>query len=533
MKKPTLFSKFVLSCTVYLSLITALPVLSATVTDSADTASSPVVATWGDRNKVISDDYLQWLAYLNLEDSAETLKEFVFMLDLADKAVRRGVDKESDVQMEITATRNKILGEALKRQMNDRITIPATEIEKFLQENAKAFHRPRKVLLRDIYMTLPNDPVQAEAVRRRMQAIRQQLKSGADFKRLARLESQSQSRFRDGLLGRVAIEELPKPVAPVVEKLQPGGISDVIEYNNGLMILYCERIDEAVNPTQAKQRELTRKNLHRVRSTQDWAALEENLLSEKHASVEVSERELEGLLAIRFPGVDQAAIPAARREKVKSDWILGTLLADHARSEGLDSTPQVVTALRWSPMRILAKRQLADQVKKKFSSPLEDELRRYYEDKKRRYRSFPQYKLAVIYFGKADKAVIRRAWDVTEQIDHDRLSFEEAARQYSKHPSARSDGLLGWVALGKMFKWDVIVMKAIRQLNPGEHTGLLRTTTGIWIYQLKEKQDARQLGFEEARDAVQKDLVTQRIEQLEDEIRQAAYASLNIKRRTD
>lgn len=507
--------------------------MSAAPTDPAARATSLVVATWGDQNKVISDDYLQWLAYLSLDDSAETLKEFVFMLNLAEKAVQRGIDKENDVQMEISGARYRILGEALRRQRNDHIRISSSEIDKFLQKNTKAFHRPRKLLLRDIYMTLPSDPAQAEAVRKRMEVIRQQLKSGEDFKRLARLESQSQSRFRDGMLGRVAIEELPNSIAPVVEKLQPGDISDVIEYNDGLMILYCERIDGAVTPTQEEQRELARKKLHRMRIKRDWVALEARLMSEKHASVEVSVEELESLLATDFPGVDPVAIPAAHREKVKSDWILGVLLADQARHEGLGSTPQVVSALRWSPVRILARYELAAQVKEKIVNPSADELRRYYEDQKWRYRSFPQYKLAVIYFGKADEAVLKQAWDVTEQVKHHQLSFEEAARLYSKHASSQSNGLIGWVTIGKLFKLDAIVMKAIRQLEPGENTGLLRTKSGLWTYQLKEKQDTRQLSFEEALDTVQKDLVSERIEQLEDKIRQEAYVSLNIKRHAD
>ena len=88
--------------------------------------------------------------------------------------------------------------------------------------------------------------------------------------------------------------------------------------------------------------------------------------------------------------------------------------------------------------------------------------------------------------GNADQqtAIEQLAYDVRRQVSNG-LQFSEAAITYSDAPDALEGGSLGWRKLGQL---PSLFAEALKGMNVGDTTGILRSPNGFHILKLEDKR---------------------------------------------
>lgn len=529
-----------------LGLAMLAPGLEATPQEAgAPTAEPRVLATWKD-GRITQDELDGWRTFSNggqaeeprepSEPADAEIRELASWKILVALAEEGRLDEDRRTRFQLEAARQMALVPVLRREVVSEVTVAEEEVEAIRREHPEAFRRPRKLKLRNIYKHLGTS-AEAGTVRRRMQEIHAALLAGAAFEDLAEAESESQSAPRGGALGYVNPDELPPPVAEVVRSLSPGEVSNPVEHGDGLSIFLCEEVREAHVPTPEEVREKVRSQLARLRSREAWAAYQAELFEAAAPRIEpgspTTVLEMPGYrldagdlaaLATLGPGRADGTLGPQRARELLRTWTMNVLSVRRAVELGLDQAPDITLALHWRRQEILARTELARRLGSVVPDPTDEVLRNYLDDHRNRYRELAAYDLRVIELGKPDegaagRVMLREATAVARGIATGELTFEEAARRHSIHPSAPVGGEIGWRPKREVAAaWGPTAKGAILQLSPGEATPLLHLDSGLWIFALEGEREARNLSFEEARDQVRDAWVGERLPEIEETI---------------
>lgn len=491
------------------------------------------VAVW-DGGRIAQEQYASWLALTGLQDSPESIRKLALIKSMAQSARERGMAESPEVRLAVEAARHRVLLPALDAYMRGEVSITDEEIEHLRESHPEAFGQPRKLFLRGIYKQFRQGEIERADLRRRMQALRAQIVGGADLATLAAEESESQSRFRDGSIGFVDPESLPPAVRDGVRDLQIGEVSPLIELPGGLAFYACERIKPATQPDAEEVRHRFRQNLYRQKRAELNAQLEEQLAKRieispsadpvlKVGDYTLPPKWIEPLIRQRLPDRNPSELTARQRQRLLREWGTRVAMADHAESIGLGEADDRAAALRWRLEQALATNELRHRVDNRVSEPSGAQLRDLFEQRKHRLRNPPAYRVAAIQFappGELQSAdAVEQAREILARIHAGEISFDEAAREFSMHPSKRNGGALGWTTQRQLGSLDAGLLRPVRELAPGEHTGLMRLESGLWVLKLLEQRDAAPMTFEQAREQLAQDLKAQQIERLETEVR--------------
>jgi parvulin-like peptidyl-prolyl isomerase len=376
-----------------------------------------------------------------------------------------------------------------------------------------------------------------------MAELHRQLVAGADFEEMAERESESQSRVRGGSLGFLAPDELPPPVAAALADLGPGELTEPVEHGDGVSLFLCEEVRAATVPSAAEVRDKLRANLRRQRARERWSALQADLLQRAAPRLrpgsgdtvldmdgyQLDRTALVALVPFRLPGRTLADLDEAEVERLLKMWATGVVCARNAVELGLDQEPAIAAALRWGEVATLAHLELVHRVDQRLEEPDDEAVLRYYQDHRERYRQLASYRLAAIHLGTGEtREQVEQARAVARQLDSGALSFDAAARAHSVDPSAADGGRLGWLGLRQLAGYGPIASRAVRQLRPGQRTGLLHLESGLWIFELRGVRDTRPQTFDEARPQARAGLRRLRIRELEQVIRTEQLQSLDL-----
>lgn len=504
-----------------------------------------VLATWngGSLDRATYDG---WPAATQ-PPTAESIRNLALVLALADAAERRGLAERADVVLEIEAERHRVLVPALDRYLDAQVVIDEDEIDALVETYPDAFQRPRRLFLSGIFKRLPADEAGREALRREMESLRAQVVDGAELGPLAETHSESQSRFREGRLGFVDPAELPGPVRAGVENLQPGEVSALIEHAGGLAFYRCDRDQAARQPGPEDLRFSFRQNLFRQRRAEIQQALDEELQAriridmQADPVLQVGERTLpagwlDALARVRIDGRTDP-LNARQQRRLVEEWAKRTVLADHAESLGLELEPMAVRTLAWSRVHALATAELRDRVDARIGEPSEAALEALFEAWSPRLRNPATEHLRLIQFADSDGAtepgVVERARAVLAELRDGGVEFEAAARAHSVHPTAARGGDLGWLTRTQIGGIDVQLLRAVRALEPGQNSGLLRTAGGLWLVRLDGRRPAEPKSFEASRPELEAGWRAERIRELELEVKSEALDRMALQVRLD
>ncbi len=142
----------------------------------------------------------------------------------------------------------------------------------------------------------------------------------------------------------------------------------------------------------------------------------------------------------------------------------------------------------------------------------EDDLKEYYNQHLSEFRVEERVKAAHILFkteGKTAeeiKALEETARDVLDKIKSG-ADFGEMGRQYSEDSSAAQGGEIGWIVRGQTVKE---FEDAAFSMKPGEVSDLIRTSYGIHIVKVLDKQKAHLQTFDEVKGQIREQLAKQK-----------------------
>ncbi|AMC36656.1 peptidylprolyl isomerase [Janthinobacterium sp. B9-8] len=136
-----------------------------------------------------------------------------------------------DIRREITLTRLK------EREIDNRIVISDNEIDEYIKLNTGK--EQQEFRLAHILIPLPENasPEQITAKRTRALAAIEELKSGKDFASIAAVYSSAPDATSGGSLGWRAAGSLPPAFTQLLEKLNPGEITDLVRSPGGFHIV--------------------------------------------------------------------------------------------------------------------------------------------------------------------------------------------------------------------------------------------------------------------------------------------------------
>ncbi|MBW2031420.1 MAG: peptidyl-prolyl cis-trans isomerase [Deltaproteobacteria bacterium] len=163
----------------------------------------------------------------------------------------------------------------------------------------------------------------------------------------------------------------------------------------------------------------------------------------------------------------------------------------------------------------------------------EEEIRKYYEDHKERYRTEERVHLAGIFLvaGSRDQ---RDEMLRVEETGNRLLAelrnggdFASLARMYSRGPGAEDGGNLGVFELGQL---DPTLSKVLKGLREGETSGLIRRPNGYQIIRLLKREGGQVKSLGQVRDAIYRILYRQEIDHLYSswikELRASSYTKI-------
>lgn len=502
---------------------------------------------------VTATQYASWLRYRGSRAEelprSQEIENMVFVTVLAREARDAAMAEEGPARAELALLVDRRLAAALRRHRSESIVVTEQEIEEALAGSPGAFQKPPRVRLRTLFKRLPpNADVSArQALRRELEALRTRVGEGTAFAELARTDSDSQARFRDGLIGNVGPGELPAEIERIAFSLEPGEVSDIVEVADGYSLFYCEERLPPVVRSPAEVHGLVAESLHRFETKQDWKRYRQALLDRAAPRFDVGPNEDSEIVA-RYDGgtISRTDLSAWRRilavpspndpsEEVTqstAEQLLETrLAAAEARRLGLDRDPTLTERLEWEEAVYLATRRLAALVAGEVTRPSEAEIRSYFEAHRDRFVRRQHFDLSVI-LRTATEEDLPRVYAETlalrDRIEHGEVDFATAARAHSEHPSSANGGRLGWVARFRMAALGRNVFNTILEMQPGETSRLVQQDRALWIVRLHGVEPERPLTWEEAREAVEAALGNEITQRVKDAIESRLRSGLEI-----
>ncbi len=138
----------------------------------------------------------------------------------------------------------------------------------------------------------------------------------------------------------------------------------------------------------------------------------------------------------------------------------------------------------------------------------EEDLKKYYEENRYKFKRPEKIKVRIIYIRndptdpKGREKALKRAKEALAKIKEGE-DFADVASKYSNAMSRIKGGDMGFVHKGML---DEPIEKAAFSLKKGEMSDIVETPTGFYIIKLEDISPAVQLGFDEIKDRLKKEL---------------------------
>ena len=199
------------------------------------------------------------------------------------------------------------------------------------------------------------------------------------------------------------------------------------------------------------------------------------------------------------PDAETAWVEAARALAVRE------LLLQEARRLGMEPEPETDEAGRTEDeddalVRALLEAQVGPE------TPGDEECRRYYDSQQHRFRTPELFEAAHILIepdadtDEAWAAAEAQARRIASDVGDDPKDFAEAARAFSKCPSAQQDGSLGQIRRGELTPSVQAGLEAIEQGTTGREP--VRSRFGWHVLRLHRRIEGRVLPYEMVRDRI-------------------------------
>ncbi len=144
----------------------------------------------------------------------------------------------------------------VNREIRSKIVITDDEISAYYKNHPDEFGGEKKYHLRNIVIPLAKiDLKDGESDQyRKIKDISASLAAGEPFADLARKYSKAPNAADGGDLGTIRAEMLAPEIRRAIESLKPGGVTDIIETDQGYQVFYLEAVDTKAEESFEKVR---------------------------------------------------------------------------------------------------------------------------------------------------------------------------------------------------------------------------------------------------------------------------------------
>ncbi len=201
------------------------------------------------------------------------------------------------------------------------------------------------------------------------------------------------------------------------------------------------------------------------------------------------------------------------KEQFLQRWVQITLLAEAARSEGLEKDPEVKAQIQELKNTILAQ-AFAEKALKNKVKVTDKEVTDYYNAHKDEFTTPEQVKARHILVkvpADSDKKVWEQAKEKASKIRQELLKgadFGKLAKQYSGDPGTKDQGGdLGYFAKGRMIPE---FEKAAFSLEVGQISQPVKTVFGYHIIQIEDKKPAKVRSFDQVQNQIRHKLTMEK-----------------------
>ncbi len=504
----------------------------------------PIVATYKN-GTVTVHEFDRWLAARNLTeppgDLLPEINELVLVKVLAAKGVDEGLADDPTIAHKLEDAEKATLERALKRHTAASVTVSDEEIAAIVANEPLGFDKPRRARLRNLFKRFPpgsSEEDRAE-IRRRMEELHDELAAGADMVALALAESDSETRYRGGLMGTIDEGQLPPALDAIVMGLREGEISEIIENRDGLTIIQCDAAFAATKIDADEVRAKVEANLTRSRRRQALADLEAELLATADLEISmdlaldpttgsdqtVATLGTHSITRGRLEELAAARLSSPRRVRDLSETRARTILESYAvtsaaadRARGLDLVDgELMSSVQHQQAVILATEELSRRIGLRFFEPTSTEVEAYFEANRADFRSLPEVDLEMIRFPFTSDSlpqVHRRANLMLDAIESHPSDFGTIARQRADEDAGSGEFSKLTLTTRQLAAYGPAVGKAVQSLETGDVSGLIRQENDLWIIKLVEKRRPRRLEYEETGDMAHTRLGQQRVDEI-------------------
>ncbi|MEO1083877.1 MAG: peptidylprolyl isomerase, partial [Acidobacteriota bacterium] len=349
------------------------------------------------------DDWMRFGAPSS-EDRRREAESLAMLLTLSEEALDLGLDQRPQVRNQLAAVEAQVARSILRRRLQEEVEVSESDLDTLVAVSEDTIGLPRRIRLRNLLLRFPPDATEADRRRLRteVEALRRRALAGESFEALAKVYSQSSTRYVGGLMGNVRPGALSPDLEAVVGALEVGGVSEVLENAKGLTVLYCEAILPAVVRSPAEKRKISRDTLIRRTFRRNWGRLEEAVLEaasptfawdvldagDPRATLvtflggELTVGEVGALIGARGESPEVAAVGAPRERLVNAveAAVLGRGLVRELWLRGWGRLPEFVRAVDFKRRQALAGAAVAERVQGRLAAPTEAEMAAHFKD---------------------------------------------------------------------------------------------------------------------------------------------------------
>lgn len=216
------------------------------------------------------------------------------------------------------------------------------------------------------------------------------------------------------------------------------------------------------------------------------------------------------------------------RDSIVRKYILDSLIEDHALKNGIKVEPKEmhdeineirsgypddisfrkvlaeenIAVSEWIDLvrHTVLKKKVFQSLDTKIAKPTEEELKKYYEENKDRFRYKERILLRQIVLDDMGKAQ-----DVFEDLKKKKRDFADMAKKFSIAPERKNGGLVGWVERGS-----VDIFEKAFTLPINQSSMVLESSFGHHIFKVEKKEPAGVKKFEDVRTLVDQLVMSQR-----------------------
>lgn len=480
------------------------------------------------------------------------------------------LEDDAAVQAALHQATTSIVIAAMKRDLGwDRITATPQELREYYEDHRDRYADPRMARAEHVFLRAEDAVLSAaerSAVRAKLEGIRQEVLSGADFTELARRHSESDDADRGGVMTLKADANVFPAFADAVWALEVGEVSEVIEIPTGFQLVKMREIIPAVQrpfdsvvdfvkqAVVEEKAKAVREEFVREIGPKHGLETHYDRLSNPHISPDESLVVMDGA-GYRFRDLDAELSPTLRAHlygayfpkiyEFLDEVVVNILLLKEAERLELAAREDVAAQIEAAVAEVRYRRGLDQRLAAKGLEVAEEDLVDFFVQNEPRFATVARQDLDVILIrqeeGEPFWSTLRRAEELVERLRNGG-DFAELARTHSAHYSASNGGRIERLAdadIGEIVHGRPAFRAVLKKLGDGEISDpmiaecydtdrMAYTRTGVIIARIAHVYPAEQKRYEEVRELVRENYVRRNHRGFTAEIRNEVLAGANL-----